>query len=271
MVKKGNFTYFIQKNKIILTIIIIALFLIELEIFTIAVMKSGHKSMLQVYNDQGNIIYETNGQDLSDFNKHYFEKLFGPFEQYQVKLISQDIPFPFRAWFVAAAGIPIGIILLFAFIIKAYLAIFYHKSDETSQLDAAQTEYQTRFEKILSMFNRLNIFTIGFLVFIAILAYWVIPNFLVYMGKVGIETLIDYKWVFIVIAISLAGFFIWIVYLKYLLAKKSIESQTELEKYRIQLDYDKISSQKLLPANNNLEILEPPCKNKLNYADRQRI
>ena len=30
--------------------------------------------------------------------------------------------------------------------------------------------------------------------------------------------------------------FVWIVYLKYLLAKKSVEARTEIEKYRLQLD-----------------------------------
>jgi len=34
----------------------------------------------------------------------------------------------------------------------------------------------------------------------------------------------------------LVGMVIWIIYLRYLLAKKSIESQTEVNKYRLQLE-----------------------------------
>ena len=101
----------VNKNPPAITFIIIAvaLFLIEIEIFAVAAMKSGRKSWLQVMDQHGNIIHETDGNDLSDFNKYYFEKTFGPLDGYQVKLMTKEFPFPFRAWFVAAVGIPIGI------------------------------------------------------------------------------------------------------------------------------------------------------------------
>ena len=258
MIEKNYFASFVRENKIIILTIVLALFLIEVEIVTIAAMKSGHKSILQVYNNKGNTIYETNAGNLNDFNKTSFEKTFGPLEKYEVKLVTRNIPFPFRAWFVAAAGIPLGIILLLAFILKVYLAVFYNEPDKTSHPELTRINSKTGFEKTLNTINQLNVFLIGFLLLVAVLSYWVIPNFLVYIGKIGLKTLIDYKWIFIIAGSVLLAFFIWLVYLKYLLTKKSIDCQTEIEKYRIQLEYDKNSVQKLLPGNDiDFKIIQP--------------
>jgi hypothetical protein len=58
-----------------------------------------------------------------------------------------------------------------------------------------------------------------------------------YIGRVGVDTLIQYKWVFLSTGIIFLGMIIWIIYLRYLLAKKAIESQAEVDKYRLQLEY----------------------------------
>ena len=71
------------------------------------------------------LIHVTDGDNLSTFNKYYFEKTFGPIDQYRVNLVTQERPFPFRAWFTAALGIPVGAVLLFGFIIRAYLTIVH--------------------------------------------------------------------------------------------------------------------------------------------------
>ena len=66
----------VMENKSVFIIIAIALFLIELEIFAVAAMKSGKDHKLQVLDNSGNLIHETDGKNLSDFNKYYFEKTF---------------------------------------------------------------------------------------------------------------------------------------------------------------------------------------------------
>ena len=246
-----NIFNLLREHKILLTVIGIIIFLIELEIFAMAAMKSGRKSWLQVLDNNGNVIHETDGKNLSDFNKHYFEKTFGPFEDYNVKLITKEYPFPFRAWFVAAVGVPVCIILLFAFVIQAYISLFYGEKEKQDNKDFSKTEYDTKYEKILNSISRLNIFTIGFLVFLSVFLYWVIPDLITYIGKVGIETLVKYKWAFISIAAAAAGFIIWIVYLKYNLAKKSMENHMEVEKYRLQLEYEKKSTLPLLLESDN--------------------
>jgi hypothetical protein len=240
MPQTKNITSFMRENKTLFIIISVVLFLIELEIFAIAAMKSGRKSWLQVMDANGNVIHETDGNHLSEFNKYYFEKTFGPFEHYQVKLVTKDLPFPFRAWFASAVGIPVAAFLLFAFFVRAYQSLFLKEEKIPYETDSTKREYEYRFEKIIAAISRFNIFIIGFLVFLAVFLYWVIPNLIVYIGRTGTETIMRYKWIFLAVGIVFLGFFIWIIYLRYLLAKKTIDRQAEIDKYRLQLEYNKI-------------------------------
>jgi hypothetical protein len=235
MGKIVNMASLYREHKTLFIIMAIVAFLIELEIFAVAVMKSGRQSRLQVHDHQGNIVHEADGDNLSAFNKYYFEKTFGPFTDYQVRLVTEDKPFPFRAWFVAAVGIPVGAVLLFAFVVKAYMSMVY--GDKKADPEAATTEekYASRLERVLARISRFNIFTIGFLVFLSVFLYWVVPNLLTYLGKVGVDTVARYKWVFAGIGAAVFALVVWVIYLRYLLARKSIESQAELDRYRLQL------------------------------------
>jgi hypothetical protein len=238
-VKTTRISQLIQENRTLFIIIIVGLFLLELEIFALAAMKSGRKSWLQVIDDSGNVIHETSGKNLSEFNKYYFEKTFGPFENYQVRLQTRDNPFPFRAWFVAAIGIPVGAMLLFGFVVKAYVAIFHGSELQAADnAPACDPGLETKLESILYRISRMNIFIIGFLIFVGVIAYWIIPNMITYIGRTGIDTIIRFKWVFVCLAAVVVGIGLWIVYLRYLLAKKSIESQTEIEKHRLALEFN---------------------------------
>lgn len=234
---KGNrITAFIREHKTVFIVISVVILLLEIEIFAVAVMKSGRKSTLQVLNTQGNVVFETEGNHLSHFNKDHFEKTFGPLDQYQTKLVTQTKPFPFRAWFVAAVGIPVGAVLLLAFVIKAVVSLFQGEEKSAGDAPIDEAAYETRFEKVMARIGRFNIFTIGFLIFAAMFLYWVVPNLVTYAGKVGIETFARYKWIFAALALALCAMVVWIIYLRYLLAKKSIESQTELKKFRLQIE-----------------------------------
>jgi hypothetical protein len=236
MTTTKDFKSIIQEHKTLFIIIAVVLFLLELQIFAVAAMKSGRKSLMQFIDDNGNVIHETDGRNLSDFNKYYFEKTFGPLDQYQVRLETREYPFPFRAWFVAAVGIPVGIVLLFSFVVKAYISLFYgNEKDPGSSGPHAQT-YETQLETILSRISHFNIFTIGFLVLLAVFAYWVVPNLISFLGRIGIETLSQYKFFFITVALIFLGLVVWVIYLRYRLAVKSIESRTEIEKQRIQIE-----------------------------------
>lgn len=233
---KKNLMGIIRENRTLFIVIAVGLLLIELEIFILAAMKSGNKSVIQVKNVAGDVIYESDGNNLSQFDKYYFEQNFGSLDQYRLSLVSREVPFPFRAWFVAAFGLPVGGILLFAFVVRVYLAVFYPE-----QLAAAATagdpEGGSRLERFLLRVSRYNIFIIGFLLLMGILAYWVVPNVIVYVGRLSIDTLIRYKWFFLAAAAICLGLLIWVIYLRYLLARKHIESQTEVEKHRLELEF----------------------------------
>ena len=234
---KKNLMAIIRENRTLLIVIAVGLLLIELEIFVLAAMKSGRKSVIQVMTPTGEVIYESDGRNLSQFDKYYFEQNFGPLDQYQLKLNTREVPFPFRAWFVAAFGLPIAGILMFAFVVKAYLAIFYGDKLKESGEALSPSDDASMLERFLVRVSQYNIFIIGFLVLMGILAYWVVPNFIVFLGHLSMDTLIRYKWFFIAVAAISLGLLIWVIYLRYLLARKSIESRTDLEKHRLELAY----------------------------------
>ena len=132
-------------------------------------------------------------------------------------------------------------------LIKIFKYVHYYKMIEVFKeekipydTDATKREYEYRFEKIIAAISRFNIFIIGFLVFLTVFLYWVIPNLIVYIGQTGTETIIRYKWIFLAVGIVFLGLFIWIIYLRYLLAKKTIDRQADIDKYRLQLEYNKI-------------------------------
>jgi hypothetical protein len=229
----------LREHKTIIIIAAVALFLIEIEIFAMAAMKSGRKSRLQVMDANGSVIHETDGQSLSSFDKYYFEKTFGPFDQYEAKLVTQDVPFPFRAWFVAAVGIPMGVILLLAFFVRAYETIFQIDRKRDSQKRPHPTDDpDSRLEKTIARFSRMNIFIIGGLILLVVLAYWILPNAVTYIGKSSLDALIRYKWIFIPVSVVFVGMVVWVIYLRYLLAKKTIETQAEVNKYHLQLEME---------------------------------
>jgi hypothetical protein len=70
-----------------------------------------------------------------------------------------------------------------------------------------------------------------------VISYWIIPNMITYIGRTGIDVVIRFKWVFIGLSAIVVGIGLWIVYLRYLLARKSIESRMEIEKHRLSLEY----------------------------------
>ena len=105
---KKNLVAVIREHHTLFIVIAVGLLLIELEIFIIAAMKSGNTSVIQVKNAAGDVIYESDGSNLSQFDRYYFEQNFGSLQNYRIGLIKRHVPFPFRAWFVAAFGLPVG-------------------------------------------------------------------------------------------------------------------------------------------------------------------
>lgn len=249
----------IKENKTLFLVIIIIFFLIEVEIFAVALMRSGRQSWMNVLDNEGQVIYEVKGAVLTNFNKYYFENTFGPLEKYQVQIVTKESKFPFRAWLSATVGVPVGLVLLLAFVLKAAMAILYGKSssdggdemysdgDTTSEKSSRKgARLKSGAENLLFQVSRLNIFIIGFLILSSVLLYWIVPNLLSFLAKAGMETILDFKWFFIAAVSALFLLFAWFMYMKYQLARKSMDAQTEIKKYELQLEYAK--NRDALPA-----------------------
>lgn len=238
MVTQSRWRNHFQENKTLFIILAVGLFLVELEIFAMASMGSGRQSVVQVLDQQSNVIYMVKSTKLNSQEKEEFEKTFGPLSDYRVNVETQQRPFPFRPWFAAAVGLPIGAVLLFGFFIKAYEALFFrNEGNFTKSGEPPPTELSAdRLDRLLHRIGRLNIFAIGGFVLLFALGLWAVPHLLSEFGRHGVSLVIRYKWVVLAVAAIFLGFVAWIVFLRYLLARKAIETQADVEKYRLQLE-----------------------------------
>jgi hypothetical protein len=229
-----------QENKTLFLILAIGLFLVELEIFAMASMASGRHSYVQVLDPQSNVIYEVKSAKLDSREKAAFEKTFGPLSNFRVTVVTKQHPFPFRPWFAAAAGLPIGAVLLFGFFVKAYEALFFSGEGQGRRAGAdaaaAGDVSSDRLDRLLNRVGRMNIFAIGAFVLLFALGLWAVPHLLAEFGRNGVAIIIRFKWVALGIAGIFLGLVVWIIFLRYLLARKAIETQGDVEKYRLQLE-----------------------------------
>jgi hypothetical protein len=256
-----------QENKTLFIILAVGLFLVELEIFAMAAMKSGRHSMVQVLDTQNNVVYEVGSSKLGSREKTEFENTFGPLSNYQVKLVTAQRPFPFRAWFAAAVGLPIGAVLLFGFFVKVYEALFFGGVRMPDAAAQVQSESADRLDRLLGRVSRLNIFAIGGFVLMFALGLFAVPHLLAEFGRHGVAVISKYRWVVLGIAAVFLGLVIWIVFLRYLLARKAIETQGDVEKYRLQLEMlGKPESPAQLPPGDRprLEIAHDPSADRAN-------
>lgn len=236
-------------------IIIVVAFILFVECIVLvsAISQSGKKRFLQITDAKDQVIYEINGEHLSEFDKYYFENTFGPLDKYGKNLTTKEIPFPFRAWITAAAGLPLFLILLSAFAVKAYKSLFISSGPE--QIEAASDpDPQKGFYGYLNLLERLNIFVIGFILLLTVFLYWIIPNLFTYISKTTIDFIISYKWFFMGVSGFVAGMIIWITYLRYLLARKGMEIQKEIALKQIELD---LSEKKFLLSSREIKLIEP--------------
>jgi len=224
------------QNKPLLIIVAGLLVLVELQIFFVFSAKSGKKNTLQVMNDSGTVIYEADGEHLTQFKKYYFEATFGPFENYEKKLVTRTVPFPFRAWFATAIGLPLGFTLLFAFIISAFSTLLGKKQEAPqASTENADVEPKGKVGQFLAQINRMNIFIVGAGIFLVVLAFWVLPNLVSVIGQTGLEIIDRYGWFIAGAVMAILLIFAWFLYLRYLLAKKTLEAETHIREHQLNL------------------------------------
>ncbi len=224
----------IQEHRNLFILILLGVLLLEIELFAMAAVKSGRETRLQISDAQGRIVYSVKGLHLEAHQKADFERTFGPLAAYHIEVKTEERPFPLRPWLAAAVGLPVGAVLLLGFFAKAYEVLFLRSPAH----DAAHgpAEPAGRLGRVLWRISRLNVFIVGGMVFMLAFGIWALPQLLSELGRYGVTTIARYKWAVLGAAAVFLGLVIWIVYLRYLLARKSIEGRIEVEKYRLQLE-----------------------------------
>jgi hypothetical protein len=223
-----------RHQKIVLMASVFLFLILELLIYLAAASQAGQKSRVIITDGNGAKVYETVGAVLTSYEKLVFENNFGPLNQYQLRVETESLPFPFRAWLSAAVGIPVGLILLTAFIVRAYLSLLYgDKTDKDRDASAAPAE-QNAMGSLFQFFRNISIFHIGFLTILAVLILWMVPNFVRDFAKLSMTAIQEFRWFFAGAAIFLALLVVWIIYLRYRLSKQMLENQFNIEKFRVE-------------------------------------
>ncbi len=227
---------FVRRHATLFMILGLCLFLVEVQIFAMAAMRSGDKSFLQVFDSQDRLVFETQGDRMSEIQKKDFERTFGPMAGFTVRVKTTSEPFPFRGWLLAAVGFPLGAVLLFAFLVKAFAHILEpHARSGPGEEARGPFDTEHPYEKWSERLARTHVFVLAAGVILLLLVLWLVPNLVVYLGRTGADALAHSKWYILSLAGVLAALAAWVFYLRYLLAKKSLETRADLERLRITL------------------------------------
>jgi hypothetical protein len=220
-------------HKLILLVSVGAFLLLEFLIFLASASQAGDKSRILILDTSGNKVYESAGTTLSSYDKGFFEFYHGPIENYRLQVKTDSHPFPFRAWLTAAIGIPVGLILLVAFIVRSYLTLVYGEQKPDPEQPEATNPRKQRLGGFATAFRNVSVFHIGAVVLLAVLTLWMVPNFLGDFFKLSLASIREYKLFFLGAAIFLGLLLVWVIYLRYKLSKQMLENQLHLEKYRL--------------------------------------
>ncbi|ROQ90255.1 hypothetical protein [Desulfosoma caldarium] len=220
--------------KLVLSLTVLFLLILETLIYLTAASQAGQRTRLIITNTEGQKVYETTGSTLSSYEKMVFESTFGPLDRYRMQLHSEERPFPFRAWLSAAVGIPVGLILIIAFAIKAFLSLLYGDAEPPPAAQAQMGSAEGRLGSVFELFRGISVFHVGILVVVSVILFWMVPNLLGDFGRVTWTFLKEYKILVFGGALFLAGILIWIIYLRYRLSKQVLQNQVEIEKLRLE-------------------------------------
>lgn len=239
MNKRIGLTDIIEKEDYhkILAIAVIVLLFLELAIYLGAAGQVGRESWVMVYDKQGNRIYETPGEVMTSYEKLVFEETFGPLDNYRVAVESKHEPFPFRGWLATAVGAPVGLVLLLAFVVRAYLALMSgddETEEEASENGLSSSRSGAFTGSFFDIFRRLSVFHLGFLAVIVVLALWLVPNLAVDFSKAAVAIVLKFKWFFLGVSVFFGSLVVWLIYLRYRLSQKMLDDRLELEKFQLE-------------------------------------
>ncbi len=229
-------------SKTVILAAIIFLIIVELTIYTIAASMSGTEYRVIIQDREGHVLYETPGKHLTRYEELSFQNRYGPVENYIVRVVSQERPFPFRAWLAASIGIPIGAILMLAFLVRGYLAIFERKTG--NKLTDEETEAALSPKLFLHKYvASLSLFHVGVVVLVLLIALWIIPNALSEITGKVVSFFERHPFFSAAVFIFVAGVILWTIYLRYRLSQETVRYQFELARMRLEQKALKISEE----------------------------
>lgn len=225
-----------ESHKTILKIGIVMLLSMELIIYLVANSHSGSESWVEIFNSKGDKVYETRGNVLTTYEKLVFINTYGPLSDYRVRVETRSTPFPFRAWLAVAVAVPIGLMLLLVYLVRAYLSFLSGEEEENPDDFGTAPDDAGRFGHLFG-WRRLSLFHFGFFILICVLAFWLIPEYVADITKGVISFILAYKWFFLGVFVFFASLSVWIIYLKYKITEKMMDRRMDLEKFKVEKQF----------------------------------
>ena len=222
-----------KSHKTILQIGIAMFLSMELIIYLVANAQSGTQQWVEVFNSKGEMVYETQGNVLTTYEKLVFQNTYGPLRNFNVRVKTRTTPFPFRAWLAIAVGGPIGFMLLLTYLVRTYLSFVSGEEEETAHESASLDKSSDRFGRLFQ-WRRLSLFHLGFFIVVCVLALWLVPNYVADIARGVVSLIVQYKWFFLGVFAFFASLIVWIIYLKYKISQKMMDRQMDFEKFKVE-------------------------------------
>lgn len=234
--KENNFREFVENHVPGMFTIVTILAVIEIIILLSCIIVSRDKDIVRITNPDNEIVYERSydAPNIGEFKRLYgiinFKK-----EGYTVQRYAAVREFPTRAWIALSICVPMVLVMFVVFIVKVFTDVFHinFKNQGRRRRRKSSSGFEdTRFEKLFSTLERMNIYTLGFTILLVVFLYWVIPDLLIYLSKVSYQTISELKWVIFGLVILAGAFLILKIYFSYKTKTEFIRQQAEIQKNR---------------------------------------
>ncbi|MFO7910622.1 MAG: hypothetical protein R6V15_00505 [Desulfotignum sp.] len=224
--------------------------MVELGILMICVVSAANQTLVKVYDQDRAIVYEDiySAEALAEFKLIYGIKNFRD-EGFVVTRVLVDNKFPTRTWIALSICIPLVLILFVVFVVRVYEDVFHLKKNrpESGTRDNPEFDFEeTKFEKLFSTLGRLNIYSLGATIIAAAFLYWMVPDLLVYIGKISYQTISQLKWVLLCMVLLGGIYFIIKAFLSYKTKITILQQQSDIQKNRDRLAIEARFGTKLL-------------------------
>jgi hypothetical protein len=233
--------------------------MIEFGILVACMVTASNHTRVTVYDPGQTVVYEDvyNADALAEFRRVSGIENFKA-EGFTVSRVLVEKPFPTRTWIALSICVPLLLILFVAFVVRVFEDVFLAKKKSPEKRDGDPREFyfeETRFEKLFSTLGRLNIYSLGATVIVGAFLFWMVPDLLVYIGRISFQTLAQLKWVLLGLVLVGGVYIIVKAVLSYKTKIAIIEQQSEIQKNRDRLAIEARQGARLLEDRGG--IIEP--------------